>query len=91
MSIMYETANTGRAHGVCIPKDTEDQIWEKATSLPPSLRASTALDLEKGLPLEIDWLAGAVSRLAKEVGASAPINEAIYAILSPFKNGTEFN
>lgn len=91
MTIMRETANTGKAHGVHIPKDTEDKIWKKAISLPPSIRASTALDLEKGLPLEIDWLAGAVSRLAREVGTSAPINEAIYAILSPYKNGPNLN
>ena len=87
MDVMKETANTGRARGINLSESIEKDIWERVVKMPTSMRASTAIDLEKGLPLEIDWVSGAVSRLAKQVGLSAPANEVIYSLLSPFKNG----
>ena len=51
------------------------------------MRASTAIDLENGNPLEIEWISGAVSRLSQDIGISAPINKSIYAVLSPYRHG----
>lgn len=85
--VVAETAAIGRAMGVALSADIEEKTWATANKLPPAMRASTAIDLEKGLPLEIEWISGAAARLAKKVAIDAPANEALYAILLPHKQG----
>jgi 2-dehydropantoate 2-reductase len=87
MQIMVETAEVGRARGIALPAEIEKNTWEMAKSLPANMRASTAIDLEKGRPLEIDWISGSAYRLANEIGIKAPASETIYALLSHYKNG----
>lgn len=82
-----ETAALGRALGVSLPSDVEAGIWKRASGLPESVRASTAIDLEAGRPLEVDWISGAVSRLSEEIGLDAPVHRTLNAILQPWKNG----
>lgn len=86
--VMAETAAIGRASGVKLADNVEEMMWSAVLKLPPKMRASTAIDLEHGRPLEIDWVSGAAGRLARKVGVPAPINETLYALLLPFKNGT---
>ena len=86
-NVIAETACVGRACGVALPSNSEDNTWAAAEGLPPTLRASTAIDLENGRPLEIEWVSGAVARLARANGLQAPINGALYALLSPYRNG----
>ena len=74
---------------MAIPDDAEAKIWETVQDLPSTMRASTAIDLEAGRPLEIDWVSGAVKRLAVETEVDAPMNAALYALLSPHKDGTK--
>lgn len=62
--IMGETAALGRNLGVALGDDIEAKTWERAQTLPPTMRASTAIDLEHGRPLEIEWVSGAVARLS---------------------------
>lgn len=85
--VISETAALGRTRGVALPSTIEADIWSTATNLPPTMRASTAIDLEHGRPLEIDWITGAVNRLSQEAGLDAPINKTIYALLSPYRHG----
>ena len=82
-----EAAAVARARNVALPDTIEEDVWTAAQSFPPTMRASTALDLEKGLPLEIDWITGAVLRLSELEGLDAPVSRALYALLSPYKNG----
>lgn len=82
-----ETVLIGRAHDVALDADIEDQVWASIMAFPPQGRASTAIDLEHGRPLEIDWVSGAAVRLAAEVDVDAPVNSALYAVLLPHKNG----
>ena len=86
-AIIAETAALGRARGVKLPDTIEADTWAFAQGLPAPMRASTAVDLEHGYPLEVDWISGAVARLSKEAGLPAPVNATIHAVLSPFKNG----
>ena len=83
--IISETAAIGRALGVALDDDIEARTWERAQSLPAAMRASTAVDLERGRSLEIDWISGAVARLSEKTGLSAPMNEALYALLLPYR------
>ena len=85
--IISETTATARAYGINLSSSIEQDIWTRASEIPSDVRASTAVDLEKGLPLEVDWISGAVTRLAKAKGLEAPTNETIYGLLSPYKNG----
>jgi 2-dehydropantoate 2-reductase len=85
--VMGETVALGRTLGVVLGDDIEKKTWERAQTLPPDMRASTAIDLENGRPLEIEWVSGAVVRLSETAGLDAPINKAIYALLMPHKVG----
>ena len=85
--IISETTATARAYGIDLSYSIEQDIWAIVNKLPPDVRASTAVDLEKGLPLEVDWISGAVTRLAKAKGIEAPTNETIHGLLSPYKDG----
>ncbi|HKJ49969.1 MAG TPA: 2-dehydropantoate 2-reductase [Gammaproteobacteria bacterium] len=82
-----ETATLGRALGVALPGDTESRIWQAVGDLPDGMRASTAIDLEAGRPLEVDWISGAVVRLSETVGLDSPINRTLNAVLQPCKAG----
>jgi 2-dehydropantoate 2-reductase len=46
------------------------------------MTSSMAHDLERGNPLEVDWLSGGVVKLGKEAGVATPANEAVCAILA---------
>lgn len=85
--VLTETAGIGRALGVALPEDAEDRAWNIARSLPPAMRASTAIDLEHGRPLEIEWVSGAAVRLAERAGVPAPANRTLYALLLPHRDG----
>jgi len=84
---MAETAALGRARGVALEPEIESSIWEDVKLLPPQGRASTAIDVEHGRPLEIEWVSGAVARLAVQSAIAAPINTALYALLLPYRAG----
>lgn len=84
---LSETAGIGRALGVALDDDIEEQVWASMLSFPAQGRASTAIDIEHGRPLEIDWVSGAAARLAAQAGVDAPVNAALYAILLPHKHG----
>ncbi|MFT5182116.1 MAG: 2-dehydropantoate 2-reductase [Alphaproteobacteria bacterium] len=85
--VIAETAALGRARGVALPAKIEDETWELAKTLPRLMRASTAVDLEFGRPLETEWISGAVARLSDLAGLEAPINRTLFALLSPYRMG----
>lgn len=50
-------------------------------------KASLLTDLERGNPLEIEWLSGAIHHLGRETGVPTPLHTAIYNELLPLANG----
>lgn len=84
---MAETVAIGRALGVTIDAALEDDLWAFIQAAPANGRASTAIDLEHGRPLEIEWVSGAAVRLAQRAGVAAPLNTALYSVLLPHKDG----
>lgn len=88
-AIVAETAALGRARGIALPETIEANMWSAASGLPPAMRASTAIDLEHGRPLEIEWISGAVDRLSQAAGLQAPVNRTVYALLSPYRHGRQ--
>lgn len=86
-TVISETTSVARARGVALTETISDDTWAAAQGMPAAMRASTAIDLEAGRPLEIEWISGAVVRLAAHAGISVPVNTALYALLSPYRNG----
>lgn len=85
--VVSETASIGRALGVRIEDGVEESIWSSMLGFPSNGRASTAIDLEHGRALEIDWVSGAAVRLAQKAGVPAPLSANLYALLLPYRRG----
>ena len=67
VNLMAETAAVGRARGIALDADYARDRLAFAEALPPGMKASMLDDLERGKPLELDWLAGEVSRLGRKL------------------------
>jgi len=87
-NIMQETLAVGRAKGVKIEDSFIDERMAFADkNLVGTMRASMANDLDRGNRLELDWLAGRVCQLGKELKVPTPVNDTIYAALKPHRMG----
>jgi len=87
-NIMMETFAVGRAKGVSLDQAFLDQRMANIDSaVPPGMKASMANDLDRGNRMELDWLAGQVSRLGKQYGVPTPVNDTIYAALKLHRMG----
>ncbi len=87
-NIMSETLAVGRARGVDIDAGyIDERMAFSDTRVPDDMKASMANDLDRGNRLELDWLAGRVSQLGKEVGVPTPVNDTIYAALKRYRMG----
>ena len=84
---MREVVAVGRAKGVSIPEDFADDRLKFGETSPPTFKASMCHDLERGNRLELDWLAGKVVALGRELGVATPWNEAVYAVLKLYRMG----
>lgn len=82
-----EAVAVARARGVALADDVVARHLAFTASLPAGMRASQAIDLERGNPLEVDWLAGAVVRLGAAAGVDTPANATLHAVLQPFAAG----
>ena len=86
--IMREAVAVGRAQGVALAADFADrQMTFALDAAPATMKASLAHDLERGNRLEVDWLAGKVSALGRELGVPTPANDAVYAVLKLHRMG----
>jgi len=81
LDAMREAAAVGRAHGIRLPEDIAEERLAFSDTLPASMTASLQLDLERGNPLEVEWLSGSVVELGAAVGVPTPIHRAARDIL----------
>ncbi len=86
--IMREVAAIARAKGVAIAPDYAEARMRFVDTIDPGMKASMLHDLEAGNRLELDWLAGKVIALGRELGIPTPANERVYAALEPYRMGT---
>jgi 2-dehydropantoate 2-reductase len=86
-NLMHETIAVGRASGVTFPPDFPAELDRLVPGFPPTMKASMANDLDAGNRLELDWLAGKVVALGRKYGVPTPAQEAVYAILKPYRMG----
>ena len=82
-----ETASVARAKGIALPSDALEKVLDLVGHMPPDMKASMALDLERGNRLELPWLSGKVAELGRELGVPTPTHSMIYAMLKPYVMG----
>ncbi len=88
-SLMAEVIAVGRARGVALDADYLEDRMKFADAAPAGMKASLLHDLERGNRIEIDWLAGKVAALGRELGIPTPANAAVYAMLKLHRMGTK--
>jgi 2-dehydropantoate 2-reductase len=84
-----EVIDVGRAKGVTIPAGALERIADQTAHFPPSMKASMALDLDRGNRLEAPWLSGKVVELGRQFGIPTPTHGMMYAMLKPYAMGTK--
>jgi 2-dehydropantoate 2-reductase len=85
--LMEEVVAVSRAVGKPLRAEVPDEIMAKVAAMPPSFRASMAEDLERGKPLELQWLSGRVHGLGQQYGVPTPAHTAVYRALILYENG----
>jgi 2-dehydropantoate 2-reductase len=83
-----EVIDVGRAKGVALPADAVDIIVGFTSHMPPAMKASMALDLDRGNRLEAPWLSGKVAELGRQFGVPTPTHSMMYAMLKPYVMGS---
>jgi 2-dehydropantoate 2-reductase len=85
---LRESISVARARGVPLGDDLVDEVQAATAALPANARSSMLDDLERGRPLELPWLSGAIVRIGQEVGVDTPIHRFIATVLNPHVNGS---
>ena len=85
--VMLEAFRVARAQGVRLDDDTVARRMAFVDTIDPDVRASMALDLERGRRLELPWLSGAVVRFGAETGVPTPVKQFVNAALKMHQNG----
>lgn len=86
-ALISETAAVGRALGVALPDDVVAATMAFADTMPGEMRSSMQTDLERGKPLELEWITGAIVRLSAEHGVETPQSQEVYEALRPYAQG----
>ena len=88
LAIMREVVAVGRASGAKLDADFADKAVVFVNGVADAAKASMAHDLDRGNRLELDWLAGRVVSLGRELNVPVPVCETIYAVLKPYRMGS---
>jgi 2-dehydropantoate 2-reductase len=81
LELTREAAAVGRALGVNLPEDYAERRLAFVDGLPADMVASMTHDLQRGRPLELHWLSGAVVEMGAAAGVPTPLNRAVYDVL----------
>jgi 2-dehydropantoate 2-reductase len=85
--LLREIVAVGHAKGVALPADFAEDRMKFAATTPFGFKASMAHDLDRGNRMELDWLAGRVVSLGRELGVPVPMNTAVYTVLKLHRMG----
>jgi 2-dehydropantoate 2-reductase len=87
---VQEAVTVARACGVSVPEDIIEHIL-KIPAMMPNQMSSTAQDLARGKPSEIDFLNGYVVRKGAELGIATPTNQALQVMVKLAERGKELS
>ena len=74
-------------HGIGLPGDVLERHLVLIDGMPEGMKSSMQEDLERGKPLELPWLSGAVVRLGEAVGVETPCHRFIHTALTLHAGG----
>jgi len=87
--LMQETYEVGKAKGVAMAADLVDQrLNYVVTTMPPTMKASMANDVDRGNRLELDWLSGKVRELGRQYKIPTPASDAVCIVLKLHRMGS---
>ena len=87
LAAYQEIIDVGRAKGIVLPANAIDRVVELTRNFPHDMKASMALDLDRGNRLEAPWLSGKVADLGRQFGVPTPTHSMMYAMLKPYVMG----
>lgn len=79
--MMTETALVARADQVQLDQGDVDEMFELIRHF-DAIKTSMLVDREKGRPLELDAISGAVLRRAEQLGVATPVTQLVVGLLS---------
>ncbi len=85
---LHESIAVARAKQIPLAHNVFQDSLAALDSLPPHAKASMLEDLERGKPLELPWLSGAVVRIGQQVGVETPTHKLIVTLLRAHERGT---
>ncbi|MGZ5249040.1 MAG: ketopantoate reductase family protein, partial [Caldimonas sp.] len=80
-AVVCEVVALAQADGQQLPLDTALRAMEHIARAMPSQLSSTAQDMARGKPTEIDHLNGFVARRGAELGIATPVNQTLHALV----------
>ncbi len=80
-TMMEETALAAGVEDVHLEREDIDEMYRLICQFDP-IKTSMLVDMEKGRPLELDAISGAVISRCRKVGSDAPTTELIQALLT---------
>ena len=80
-TVVAEVVAVATADGVSLPLGPALEAMERIAPAMPAQLSSTAQDMARGKPSEIDHLNGFVARRGREVGVPTPANQALHALV----------
>ena len=84
-SVLAECQAVALADGVKLPQDLPQAVRNIASSMPKQL-SSTAQDLARGKPSEIDHLNGFIVRRGQALGIATPVNRSLQVLVNLLQN-----
>lgn len=84
---MAETARVAAVVLPDLPEGLDAKVWDFMCGLPGHVHASMLDDLQRGKPIEVDYLSGDVVRYGREHGVPTPLHGTFFSALKPFVDG----
>jgi len=78
--IIDECLAVATAEGIKVPDDVDAAVWRIVETIPQQY-SSTAQDIVRGKPTEIDYLNGHIVRRGKALGIGTPANQVLWAMV----------
>jgi 2-dehydropantoate 2-reductase len=86
-TVVREVVALAQAEGVKLPLEPALEAMRKIAPAMPAQLSSTAQDMARGKPSEIDHLNGFVARRGAALGVATPANQALYALVRLIESG----
>jgi 2-dehydropantoate 2-reductase len=85
--LVDEAIAVAQAAGQPMREGLADETMAQLAAMPPQFRSSMSEDLERGKPLELDWLSGRLHALGQSLGVATPAHSTVYRALILYRHG----